>query len=200
MYTRVMTFSGAKDIDGGVTYLRDQAVPQVSAQKGYRGITASADRAGQVLGILSICETEAARDESFSALSSARDEALGIVGGDLKVESFEQVVVEIVQPPGPGAALLVQRISMDPAKVDDNLAFFKNEIVPRIKANPGILGLRNMVNRKTGEGLVGTVWRDEPSMKAAAEVALARRPEGEARGVRFGESSFREILFSDLPK
>jgi heme-degrading monooxygenase HmoA len=198
MFTRVLTFSRAKDIDGGITYLRDRAVPRISAQKGYRGITASADRAGQVLGILSLWETEAARDESFAALASARDEALGIIGGELKVESFEQVVAEVLSPPVPGAALLVQRISMDPATVDENLAFFKNEIVPRIKALSGLLGLRNMVNRKTGDGIVGTAWRDEPSMRAAQEAALARRPEGEARGVRFGETSFREILYSDL--
>jgi hypothetical protein len=30
-------------------------------------------------------------------------------------------------------------------------------------------------------------------------MAMARRPEGEARGVNFGEISYREILLMDMP-
>ena len=198
MHTRVLTFSGAKDIDGGVSYVRDTVLPQLTGMKGFRGVTMSGDRKGGVLGILSLWETEAAREESFAPLAGARDEGVRIVGGALTVENFEEIVVVIDQPPAVGKSLLVQRVSMDPSTVDDNIAFFTSEIVPLIKANLGFMALRNMINRETGESLVGTVWTDESAMRAAAEAALERRPRGEARGVRFGESSFREILFADL--
>jgi len=52
MHARVMTFSGAKNIDDGLVFLREKAMPIVSAQQGYRGLTASADRNGGVFGIL----------------------------------------------------------------------------------------------------------------------------------------------------
>jgi heme-degrading monooxygenase HmoA len=198
MYSRVLTFTGAENIDEGVAYLRDKVVPFITKQPGYRGVSASADRSGGVFGILSLWETEADREASFGPLTNARQEALGIVGGDLKVETFEQVVLEINQPPKVGSALLVTRVSMDPAKVDENLSFFQSEVVPRIKANAGFLALRNMINRQTGEGMVGTVWEDEGAMKVAADEALARRQEGVARGVTFGDTSQREILFSDV--
>jgi hypothetical protein len=61
MHTRVLTFTGPKNIDDGVAFVRDNAVPVLQEQKGYRGITASADRGGGVLGILSLWETEADR-------------------------------------------------------------------------------------------------------------------------------------------
>jgi len=54
MHTRVLTFTGAKNIDGGVDYLRQKVVPLLKEQKGYRGVNASADRSGGVLGILSL--------------------------------------------------------------------------------------------------------------------------------------------------
>jgi len=198
MHTRVLTFTGAKNIDAGVDYLRQKVVPVLNDQKGYRGITASADRSGGVLGILSLWETQADRDASDSALAKVRQESIDIVGGELTVETFEQLLAEVDHPPGPGSALMVTRISMDPAKIDENFAFFKSDVLPRFKANAGFQSVRNMLNRETGHGLVGTVWANQDAMKAAAAEALARRQEAIARGVSFGDVSFREILFSDL--
>jgi heme-degrading monooxygenase HmoA len=198
MYTRVVTFTGAKNIDGGIAFVRERVVPILNEQKGYRGLSASADRSGGVLGVLSLWETEADRGASDSALAKAREEGLDIVGGEMTVETFEQLVAEVSAPPVAGSALMVTRISMDPAKIDENLAFFKSEIVPRIKATPGFLALRQMMDRKTGRGIVGSAWVDQDAMKAAAADAQARRQEGVARGVEFGEVSYREIVFVDL--
>jgi heme-degrading monooxygenase HmoA len=199
MYTRLLTFTGARNIDGGVDFLRDKVVPLLNDQKGYRGVTASADRAGGVLAILSLWETEADREASDRALTDTRREGLGIVGGDLTVENFEQLVAEVGDsPPGPGSSLMVTRISMDPAKIDENLGFFKSDVVPRIKASAGFQALRHMMNRETGQGVVGTAWKNREAMEAAATEAMARRQEGIARGVSFDDTSYREILFADL--
>ena len=198
MHTRLVTFTGAKNIDGGIAYVRDQVLPVLKTQKGFRGTTVSTDRANGVLGILSLWETEADRDASDSALAKARQEGLGIVGGDLTVETFEELLAEIKEVPSPGSALMVTRVSMDPAKVDENFAFFKSEVLPKIKANAGFQAIRNMMNRKTGQGAVGVVWASADAMKGAAVEAEARRPEGIARGVSFDDVSFREIVFVDL--
>ena len=47
---------------------------------------------------------------------------------------------------------------------------------PQIKASPGFQGLRNMINRDTGEGLVGTAWSDQEAMKRADEFAGRELP------------------------
>lgn len=199
MHTRVLTFVGAKNIDDGITFVREQAVPVLKGLKGYRGMTASADRAGGVLGVLSLWETEADRDASFGPLADLRQQGVDVVGGDLEVENFELLVQETAAPPAVGSALMVTRISMDPAKIDENAVFFRSEILPRIKAAPGFLALRNMIDRTTGRGLVGSAWTDQDAMKNAASQAQARRPEGIARGVSFDGDSYREIVFADMP-
>jgi len=174
-------------------------LPVLRGLKGYRGVTASADRDGGVFGILSLWETEADRDASLDALAGARQQGLDALGGELTVENFEELVVEMASPPTVGSALMVTRISMDPSKIDENVGFFKSSILPRITAAPGFLALRNMIDRKTGRGAVGTVWADRGAMKNAAAEAQARRDEGRARGVNFEEDSYREILFTDMP-
>src|SRR5713226_5529051 len=168
MHSRVLTFTGAKNIDDGVVFVRENAVPVLREQNGYRGVSASADRDGGVLGVPSLWETEADRDASFDALADLRRQGVETVGGELAVESFEQLVEEVASPPMVGSALMVTRISMDPSKIDENVGFFRNEILPRITATPGFLAVRNMIDRKTGRGLVGSVWADQDAMKKAA--------------------------------
>jgi hypothetical protein len=88
----MLTFRGSTDIDGGVTYLRQDALPILTAQHGYRGVTASGNRSTNVFGILSLWETEEDRASSDSALGKAREEAVKTVGGNLTVENLEQMV------------------------------------------------------------------------------------------------------------
>jgi heme-degrading monooxygenase HmoA len=199
MHTRVVNFTGATDIDAGISFLQDKVLPAMRDQKGYRGLIASADRAGAVFGVLSLWDTEDDREASDSMLAPTRHEAAEVIGGEMKVEKYELLVSEVGQePPAPGSALMIMRISMDPANVDDNTEFFKSDVAPRITASDGFRGLRNMMNRATGEGIVGTSWSDQEALQRAAEAAQARRAEATARGVTFGETSTREIVVVDL--
>ena len=83
--------------------------------------------------------------------------------------------------------------------MDENIEFFKREVLPQIKGNPGFRAVRNMINRQTGEGIVGTVWADEDSMKAAAEAAEARRQRASQQGVTLGRTEPAGDGFADLP-
>jgi heme-degrading monooxygenase HmoA len=198
MFTRTVTFTGATDIDAGIRYLRDTVAPLLGEQKGFRGVTASADRSGGVLGVLSLWETEADRDASESTLAKTREEGRRVIGGEISVEHFEELLVEMAQPPKAGCSLLLRRLSMDPAQIEQNFGFFQREVLPEIKGQAGFCAVRNMINRQTGAGIVGTVWSDRASMDAAAEAAEGRRQRAAQRGVDFGEQSKREIVFVDL--
>ena len=200
MYARVVTFTGVNDIDGAIRTVRQEVLPLLAGQSGYRGLSVSAERAGGVLGALSLWESEAARDASESALAKTREQTAGQFGtAPPVVETFEERVVEMARPPAVGSPLMVTRISMDPAAIDDNLGFFTSQVLPQIKAAPGFRALRNMIDPRTGRGLVGTVWDSPEAMRAAADAAMARRPEAVARGVSFGETSYREIVLIEMP-
>jgi heme-degrading monooxygenase HmoA len=200
MFTRLLTWSGTTDVEGGIDYLRNTALPVIRQQHGYRGCSASVDRSSATLSILSVWDTEADRAASDSALSKAREEGSGIIGGALRVEKLEEVVIELVRPPQEGCRLVVSAFSMDPARIEENIEFFKNEVAPQIKTAPGFCALRNMVDRSTGEGYVGTIWQDEAAMEAQRETAQARRDTvSSTRGITFGPISYRELLLVDNP-
>jgi heme-degrading monooxygenase HmoA len=200
MYTRLITWTNATNIDGGIEYVKSTALPVIHQQNGFRGLSVSANKSIGRMGILSLWESEADREASESALSKARDEGTEIIGGSMTVERLEEVALEVVNPPKPGCALAVTPFSMDPGKVDENVAFFKSEVAPRIKAAPGFCALRNMVNRSTGEGYVGTIWTDQAAVEAQAEAAAASRQEASTnRGITFGELATLEIVLIDMP-
>src|SRR5262249_11015498 len=169
MFARIVTFTGATDIDAGIRYLSDPVAPLLAEQKGFRGVTASADRSGGVMGVLSLWETEADRDASGRTLVNAREEGRRVGGGEMSVEHFEELLVETAQPPKVGCSLLLRRLSMDPAMLEEHLDFFRGEVLPQMKASPGFCAVRNMTNRQTGEAIVGSVWTDQVAMDTWAE-------------------------------
>lgn len=198
MFTRIVGFTGAKDIDSGIEFVRDVVTPVLRSQRGWRGTTASASRTDHVFAVLTLWESDADRDASESALSKVRDEGHKIIGGHMTVEYFEEVGGEMAKTPTIGSKLFVTRVSMDPAKLDENITRFTREVAPDITSAPGFLAYRQMVNRKTGDALVGTTWANADSRRKARAAAEERARRGQLP-VTIRERSERDIVFIDLP-
>jgi hypothetical protein len=200
MFNRVTTLTGGNDIDAALQYLEKTALPVSRSQTGYQGASASVDRAAGVLGVLTMWDNAANRDASDSAIAKSRDEASRLFfSGTMTVELFEDVTVDLVKPPIVGASLRIVSYGVDPANLDEIIAYFDSDLIPRIKALAGFRGLRNMVNRETGAGLVGTSWDDASAMQQADGQLRNLREDVGRRGVRFGETSQREIALVDTP-
>lgn len=196
MYARLITVRGATKIDETIAFIRENVVPDLRQQKGFESINLAGNRSEGTFTVLTVWQTEADRNSSEGFSEKARDEALKIMGGQMTVDNFEETVREVgSNPPAPGAMLHIRSLKMDPAKVDENLTFFKETVLPDIKSTAGFLAARQLINRQTGVGRVGTVWEDEPSLKAALQKANERRALGSSRGIEFGEDLTLEILF-----
>lgn len=199
MHVRISTVTGASDIDGGIEFLRREVVPQLQQQKGFAGLSASGDRSAGLAVVLSVWETEADLDASESAADKARGGAVNVMGGQVSVERFEQTVWETGDTqPGSGARLHIRHTRMDPARIDANLEFFRQTVVPEMKATPGFLGVRHLINRATGEGRVGTLWADDDALAASLARGEERRATAAERGVEFGEEHRLEVLFAAM--
>jgi heme-degrading monooxygenase HmoA len=195
MHARTSTITGATDIDGGVALVRDEVLPQLQQQKGFRGISVSADRSSGLVTVLSVWDSEADLDASESMADKARNDAVRVMGGQVHVERYEQPVLEMGESrPQPGAKLFIRPIKMDPARVDEHLEFFRQTVLPEIKSTPGFLGVRTLIDRRTGEGRVGSLWADEDARQGAIERAEQRRAAVEARGIELGDDMKLEVL------
>jgi heme-degrading monooxygenase HmoA len=197
MHARITTVTGATNIDRGLALLRDQVVPQMQQQKGFRGLSASGDRAAGVITVLSLWDSQVDLEASESAAGNARSDVVRLMGGQVWVERYEQTVWEVGDTrPGTGAKLHIRSIKVDPNRIDDNLDFFRRTVVPDMKARPGFLAVRHLLNRKTGEGRVGSLWIDEASLAASLAQSEQRRAAAKDRGVEFGEDRVLEVLYN----
>ena len=199
MFARVNNVTGAKDIDAGVAFLRDKVVPEVQGQKGFRGLTMSGNRSTGEAGILGLWETLEDLEATDSTVSKLREGAMDVLGGEITVATMEQVVAEVTKPQDMvGRPLRIVRVTMEPAKVEEHIEFFRSDVLPGLKETAGFLAVRNLVDRKTGNGNVGTIWADEDSMRANEANAEERRQLALARGVEISDPTFRTILLSHL--
>ncbi|GAC1360019.1 MAG: hypothetical protein NVSMB4_18660 [Acidimicrobiales bacterium] len=199
MFVRMITVQGAKDIDGGAKFLGDKAVAELSSQKGFKGLTATADRKAGTLGILSLWDTQADLEASESESSKLRDEGLAIIGGTVQIHIMEQVAtVPPGSPPKAGDPMYVERESMDPAIVDQVIAHFTTSVIPRMKETDGFKMCRHMIDRATGEGVVGVLFDDEAKLRATLEHAEEWKAEAATHGVTLHGPSVREVVFSHL--
>jgi heme-degrading monooxygenase HmoA len=199
MHVRITTVTGASDIDGGLASLRDDSLPQMQQEKGFQGLSAAGDRAAGVVTVLSVWDSEADLEASESAADKARENATRIMGGVFTVERYEQTVWTVGDtPPAAGAVLHIRHLKVDPARIDENLDFFKQAVLPDMKARPGFLALRQLIDRRTGEGRVGSVWSDEDSLRASLAQSEQRRSMAKDRGIEFGEDRVLEVLFTGM--
>ena len=197
MYARATTIDNVTNMDGGIEYVHDVVLPLFDQQKGYRELMISVDPSASDLRIFSIWDSEADRETSEDAMGPARYEGVKIMGGTVRIELFEELFFEVANLPAVGTSLWLSRYLMDPRKIDGHLKFFCDEIAPTIAELPGFYALRNIVNRQTGEGVFGNVWRDKASLRNA-EARLEGASKSEAKqGVALDPPSQRQIVLVD---
>jgi len=198
MHARLVTITGT-DVDAAVRFLNEKVAPVASKQKGFRQLAASGDRSRGVVSIVSVWESKGDLEASDSAIAKLRQEGVGSFGGQATVGVFEQVVWEIAAtPPQPGCSLRLVTYKVDPSRVEDNIAWFKSSVLPAIMATPGIRAVRNLVDRETGEGRVGTVFSDRASLDAAADTRARLMAAAKDRGIEFGEDAILEVLYARM--
>jgi heme-degrading monooxygenase HmoA len=190
--------TGVQDIDAAVTYLQETALPILESQRGYKGVSAGADRSAGLLGLLSLWETAADREASDSALAKAREDARNDLATGMTVELLDQVAGQVSKQPQVGDALALTRINIEPSRIAENVERFNQEILPQVSQMAGFRSARILINPSTGEGAVSSVWDNEQNRTAALEAAEAIRADAASRGVTFGDRILGEIVFSSL--
>jgi hypothetical protein len=197
MFARLIFVTGA-DVAAAVAFLRERA-SVITAQRGFRQLAASGDRSSGNVSIISVWDSMDDLEASDGALAALREEGLGVFGGQMTVRVFEQVAFGIGEtPPQPGCVLRLVTYRMDSSRIDENISWFKSELLPTMMATPGIRAVRNLVDRATGEGRVGTVYSDQATLELAGAARAQRMAAARDRGIEFGEESTFEVLFGEM--
>ena len=69
-------------------------------------------------------------------------------------------------------------LNADPSRVDDGIAFVRDEIWPAIRDMDGCLGISLIVDRETGRSITTTSWETEEALAASRSMVLGLRDRG----------------------
>jgi hypothetical protein len=98
-FVRSVTANGDPEkLDAAIVHIRNQVLPLLKSQKGYRATIASVDRQSGRLSVSTVWDSKADLDASEGKLAGPRAEAARLAGAgpnDVQVEIFETAVVEL---------------------------------------------------------------------------------------------------------
>jgi quinol monooxygenase YgiN len=189
VYARSTTFHGKPaNIEAGIRFITDEAVPALNAIDGCRGVSLLVDReTGQCIATSS-WESEAAMQSSNDQLRPIRERGRDILAASMQVDEWEIAVMHRMQH---GAACRVSWLQGD---LDTLTETFKVGIVPRLDETPGFCGASLMIDREAGVGCSTTVWES----REALETSRAAADDMRARAATDSGSEIVDVLEFDL--
>jgi hypothetical protein len=194
MYARVNTIFGKRHrTEDGVAYIEESDRAAVEATGGNRGLTTFVDRDAGV--IVAVSYWDEPGSSSDAGLTRAREGAAAAAEGDLVVETYEVVSRETAATPEPGAAVRMWRVQIEPANVDDGIAFIQDDLLPDLRAGSGFCSAELLIDRHSGNGLFLTAWTSEHDA-AGADALLESLPDETVERVAttFPRTEFYEFV------
>jgi heme-degrading monooxygenase HmoA len=170
MHVRINTLHGDKgQVDAAIEFVEATVRPKVEALTGNRGMATLVDRDAGVTFVASYWDDAPAMADSESAITDVRQRAGVVGGGDVTVERYEVAVAQRLRLPAAGAPIRMLRTENDPARTDETVAFYRDQLLPQILGLPGMCSVQLLVDRNSGRGMSITAWDDEAAVTAAGE-------------------------------
>ena len=167
MHVRMTTIRGdASKQQQAVDVVENKGRAAIEATPGNKGFTTLIGPEGSLIGasFWESAEAEAASRESLAAL---REEIADVFGGSATVETYELAVARRLSMPPSGALVRMLRIELEPAAVDDGVASYRDEVLPRLVDSPGLCSALLLVDRSAGQAVAFSSWEDEVAVEKA---------------------------------
>jgi quinol monooxygenase YgiN len=174
MFARSTTISGdPANIDAGIDFIRDVAMPQVMAMDGCVGMSLVVDRESGRCIVTACWQSEDAMTASDAAVGGIRSQGGQIMGGTPQVDVWEVALMHRghTAPDGAGCRITWGHA----ADLDDAVATYRDRIIPMIEQTEGFCSASMFLDRSAGR-LCGTVSFDSmAALEATRELAAQRR-------------------------
>jgi hypothetical protein len=176
MYLRVTAFkSDPAKLEAGISYLREKVVPAMKQAPGFLGATCIVDREMSTGAASTLWESLEAMNKAEQLGQQARidsEESTGVEVVD--VDRFEITVLDMTgttQVQLPSYTRLTVAYG-DPATADKAIKLVRDEVLPKLKGQPGFRAFAAGINRMTGRGFTSSSWAT-PEQREASNAVLA---------------------------
>ena len=177
MYARSTTVQASlSSLEEGIAFMRDRAMPQLTAMKGCRGLSLLVDReTGRCIATTS-WETQKAMRATAAAVQGLRDDGSKAFGGSIEdVQEWEIALLHREHETREGTCVRVSWLKADASRIDQGVGTFRDSILPDIEQVAGFCSASVLVDRATGLLAAATAWDDRAAMERSREVATRLR-------------------------
>lgn len=179
MHARSTTIMGEPGaIDAGISLVRDEIMPAITALDGCLGLSMIVDRdSGQCIATSSWSseETMAASD---AIAGRFREQVARVLGGEPKVENWEVAVMHRDHMSAEGACCRVTWMRLNHTDIERNLGLYRDTILPAIEDLDGFCSASLLINREAGRACNTITFDSREAMDASRERSWAIRETG----------------------
>lgn len=202
MYARTTYAIGDPDqITQCLEGLRTEAPKLLADARGFRSFGLFADRELGKVAMGSWWQTESDRADSDAHLGERRTELLTPFADSILIGNSEIVAYASTPEVTSATAFRLGRFMIDPHRIDELVARFRENGLPRIQDLSGFCGAAMFIDRQRGNGSVGTLFADRAALAASrTPQSMARREAVQRTGMRLMcLEEFEVVLLENTP-
>jgi hypothetical protein len=174
VYARSTTVQAQpSSIDAGIAHVRDEVMPALPEIDGFVGLSLLVDRDSGRCIVTTAWETEEAMHGSAERVQPIRDRAAEMFGGSATVEEWEIAVLHRDHRSGEGACARVTWVKSDPARIDENVEYYKTSVLPDIENLEGFCSVSLLINRASGRSASCATFDSRDAMERNREQATS---------------------------
>jgi hypothetical protein len=174
VYARSTTIQAQpSSIDAGIAHLRDEVMPALQAIDGCVGVSLLVDRESGRCIATSAWETEEAMRASADRIQPIRDRAAEMFGGSPTVDEWEIAALHRDHRAHDGACVRATWVTGDPARMDQNVEYYKTAVLPELENLEGFCSASLMIDRASGRAVSCASFDSRAGMERNREQSLA---------------------------
>lgn len=170
MYARSTTIQAQpSSIDAGIAHIRDEVMPALQAIDGCVGVSLLVDRQSGRCIATSAWESDEAMHASAEQIQPIRDRAAQMFGGPATVEEWEIATLHRDHRSREGACARVTWVRGDPARMDQNVEYYKSAVLPDLENLEGFCSASLLINRASGRAVSCATFDSRDAMERNRE-------------------------------
>lgn len=200
MYVRTTTVQGDPNrVDQLIALVRDEVRPAVAAEPGSLGLAAWVDRGSGTCVVATGWTDRNAVEASTVRLAGLRESAAELAGGPVALEVFEVDLVQQLQPITPGCWTRSVRLQHTPGSLDVAQDTFRESVLPRVQAMPGLCAVVLLVDRASRQTVAAFTFASRQALDDSRQPGAELRATVVARiGAEVMDVVEREVVLAEL--
>ena len=201
MYARSTSIRSNPDkLDDGIAYVTNEVLPTIGRSEGCIGLSMLTNRDdGRCIVTTSWRDEESMRATADDARTLRHHLEHTLGGEHSDVHEWEIAILHRERPAGDGAGAQVTWARITPDHVDDLLAAYRENLMPRLQELPGFCSLSMMVDRDSGRSASTICYDSREDMERGAGQATALRDQlSQALGITITDMAEFDLVLHHL--